>query len=151
MAALGAPLPAAAWPRCRPPSAAPLLAAPPPPSWPWVRPLLPSLSAPPAAASVVAPSARVLAALPAPLPAVAAPLAPARPALLAFPAFPPPLWRPLWSPPPPARLPRAVRRRPAVVGLFPARASLLRLVGAVLAAPPAAAPWLALRAAGGLP
>ena len=133
VAAIGATLPGAAWQRCRTHYAANLMAATPKSSWPWVRTLLHSIYDQPDAESVVAQYDRVLDALSDKLPKVAEHLDAARPDLLAFTAFPKQIWRQIWSNNPQERLNREVRRRTDVVGIFPDRASIIRLVGAVLA------------------
>jgi transposase-like protein len=131
--AIGATLPGAAWQRCRTHYATNLMAVCPKSSWPWVRALLHSVYDQPDAASVHAQFDRVLDALADKLPKVAAHLEAARADVLAFTAFPKEVWRQIWSNNPSERLNREIRRRTDVVGIFPNRDSLIRLVGAVLA------------------
>src|SRR3954467_12893414 len=130
--AIGATLPGAAWQRCRTHYAANLMAATPKASWPWMRALLHSVYDQPDATSVHAQFDRVLDALVDKLPKVAAHLDAARADVLAFTAFPKEVWRQIWSNNPNERLNREIRRRTDVVGIFPDRDALIRLVGAVL-------------------
>jgi putative transposase len=131
--AIAATLPGAAWQRCRTHYAANLMSATPKSSWGWVKALLHSIYDQPDAEAVHAQFDRVVDALAEKLPAVADHLDGARADILAFTAFPKEVWRQIWSNNPTERLNREIRRRTDVVGIFPDRASIIRLVGAVLA------------------
>jgi transposase-like protein len=131
--ALGATLPGASWQRCRTHYAANLMAITPKSSWGWVKALLHSVYDQPDTAAVHAQFDRIVDALTDKLPKVAEHLDQARPDILAFTAYPKELWRQIWSNNPQERLNREIRRRTDVVGIFPDRGSLIRLVGAVLA------------------
>ena len=133
VSAIGATLPGAAWQRCRTHYAANLMSATPKSSWGWVKALLHSIYDQPDAEAVHAQFDRVVDALAEKLPAVAEHLEQARADILAFTAFPKEIWRQIWSNNPNERLNREIRRRTDVVGIFPDRASIIRLVGAVLA------------------
>jgi transposase-like protein len=131
--AIGATLPGASWQRCRTHYAANLMSATPKASWPWVKTLLHSVYDQPDSASVHAQYDRLVDAVAEKLPAVAAHLDAARDDVLAFTGFPKEIWRQIWSNNPQERLNREIRRRTDVVGIFPDRHALIRLVGAVLA------------------
>ena len=131
--AIAATLPGAAWQRCRTHYSANLMSVTPKSSWPWVKALLHSVYDQPDADAVHAQFDRMLDALADKLPTVAEHLEAAREQILAFTAFPPELWRQIWSNNPNERLNREIRRRTNVVGIFPDRTSIIRLVGAVLA------------------
>jgi transposase-like protein len=133
VAATAATLPDAAWQRCRTHYAANLMSATPKSSWGWVKALLHSVYDQPDAESVHAQFDRILDALEGKLPTVAEHLEGARADILAFTAFPQEVWRQIWSNNPNERLNREIRRRTDVVGIFPDRGSIIRLVGAVLA------------------
>jgi putative transposase len=132
VAAIGATLPGASWQRCRTHYAVNLMSVTPKSSWPWVRTLLHSVYDQPDATAVHEQYDRVLDALSDKLPAVAEHLDLARADVLAFASFPKELWRQIWSNNPLSVI-REIRRRTDVVGIFPDRNSVIRLVGAVLA------------------
>jgi len=131
--AIGATLPGASWQRCRTHYAANLMAATPKASWPWVKTLLHSVYDQPDAASVHTQYDRLVEAVAGQLPKIAEHLDAARADVLAFTSFPKEIWRQIWSNNPQERLNREIRRRTDVVGIFPGRDALIRLVGAVLA------------------
>ena len=133
VAAIGATLTGATWQRCRTHYAPNLMSATPKNSWGWVKALLHSVYDQPDAEAVHAQFDRVVDALADKLPAVAAHLEQARADILAFTGFPKEIWRQIWSNNPNERLNREIRRRTDVVGIFPDRTSIIRLVGAVLA------------------
>jgi transposase-like protein len=131
--AIGATLPGASWQRCRTHYAANLMSVTPKASWPWVKTMLHSVYDQPDAASVHAQYDRLVETVAGKLPKVAAHLDAARADVLAFTSFPKEIWRQIWSNNPQERLNREIRRRTDIVGIFPARDALIRLVGAVLA------------------
>jgi putative transposase len=99
----------------------------------WVATAVRSIFAQPDAESVWAQHARVVDTLMLKFPAAAQLLAEAATDILAFTEFPKEHWRQVWSNNPQERLNREIRRRTDVVGIFPNRAAVIRLVGAVLA------------------
>ncbi|HEY0949694.1 IS256 family transposase [Nocardioides sp.] len=131
--AIAANLPGASWQRCRTHYAANLMSTCPKSSWPAVKAMLHSVYDQPDADSVHAQFDKLLDHVTDPLPAVAAHLDAARADLLAFTSFPKEIWRQIWSNNPNERLNKEIRRRTDVVGIFPDRDSVVRLVGAVLA------------------
>jgi putative transposase len=129
--AIAAVLPGASWQRCRTMPCAICCAG--CPSRPRAgRHPVRSIFAQPDAASTHAQHARVVEQLTERFPAAAELLADAAADLLAFTAFPKEHWRQIWSNNPQERLNKELRRRTDVVGIFPNRAAVLRLVGAVL-------------------
>ena len=131
--AIGAAVPGAAWQRCRTHYARNLMNQVPKTAQPWVATLLRTVFEQPDAQAVHAQCEQVIAALEAKFPKAAAHLDEAKADLLAFTAFPHEIWRQIWSNNPQERLNKEIRRRTDVVGIFPDRDSIIRLVGAVLA------------------
>jgi putative transposase len=131
--AIAATLPGAAWQRCRTHYHRNLLTRVPKSAQPWVSTLVRTIFEQPDAASVRAQHAQVVTALEAKFPQAATHLDEARDDILAFTAFPREVWRQIWSNNPQERLNKEIRRRTDVVGIFPGRGAIIRLVGAVLA------------------
>jgi transposase-like protein len=133
VSAIGSVLPGAAWQRCRTHYHRNLLTRVPKSAQPWVSTLVRTIFEQPDAGSVRAQHAQVVTALEAKLPQAAEHLDAARDDILAFTAFPREVWRQIWSNNPQERLNKEIRRRTDVVGIFPNRDAIIRLVGAVLA------------------
>jgi transposase-like protein len=133
VSALGAALPGAAWQRCRTHYLRNLLAKVPKSAQPWVATLVRTVFDQPDADAVTGQFDRVHDTIAAKFPAAAEHLDNARGDLLAFTGFPREIWRQVWSNNPQERLNKEIRRRTDVVGIFPNRAAIIRLVGAVLA------------------
>jgi len=130
--AISSVLRGASWQRCRTHFMRNLLTRVPKASQPLVGAIVRSIWAQPDVQSVREQHARSLDQLKVRFPEAARLLADAREELLAFTAFPKEHWRQIWSNNPQERLNRELRRRTDVVGIFPNRDSIIRLVGAVL-------------------
>ncbi|MGP3921547.1 IS256 family transposase [Nonomuraea sp. 10N515B] len=131
--AIASTLPGASWQRCRTHYARNLITRVPKSAQPWVATMLRTVFEQPDAESVYAQHRHVVQALEAKYPKAAEHLDEAREDILAFAAFPKAVWRQTWSNNPQERLNKEIRRRTDVVGIFPNRDSIIRLVGAVLA------------------
>lgn len=131
--AIAAVLPGCSWQRCRTHFMRNVLCRVPRSAQPFVATLVRTIFAQPSAEEVQAQLARVTLQLEARFPDVARMLEEAGPDITAFSSFPIEHWRQIWSNNPQERLNREIRRRTDVVGIFPDRAAIIRLVGAVLA------------------
>lgn len=132
-AAIAATLPGAAWQRCRTHFMRNLLTRVPKSAQPFVATMVRTIFTQPDAKTTREQHARAVAELRPRFAQAAALLEDAQEELLAFTHFDPDHWRQIWSTNPQERLNRELRRRSDVVGIFPNRAAIIRLVGAVLA------------------
>jgi len=130
--AIASVLPGASWQRCRTHFMRNLLTRVPKSAQSFVATLVRSIFAQPDAASTKAQHARVVEELTKRFPTAADLLTDVSADLLAFAEFPKEHWKQIWSNNPQERLNREIRRRSDVVGIFPNRAAVIRLVGAVL-------------------
>lgn len=131
--AIASTLTGASWQRCRTHYMRNLLTRVPKSAQSMVATLVRTIFEQPDAASVWAQHARVVEQLTERFPAAADHLAEAATDVLAFTGFPKQHWRQIWSNNPQERLNKELRRRTDVVGIFPNRDAVIRLVGAVLA------------------
>jgi transposase-like protein len=131
--AVAATLPGAAWQRCRTHFMRNLLTRVPKSAQSFVATMVRSIFAQPDAEQVHEQHRRIVAQLEGRFPEAALLLEDAGPEILAFTGFPKEHWRQLWSNNSLERLNKEIRRRTDVVGIFPDRASIVRLVGALLA------------------
>jgi putative transposase len=131
--AIAATLPGAAWQRCRTHAMRNLLTRVPKSAQSFVATMVRTIFAQPDAETVHEQYRRIVDQLETRFPEAAALLEEAAADLLAFTAFPKEHWRQLWSNNSLERLNKEIRRRTDVVGIFPDRPSVIRLVGAVLA------------------
>jgi transposase-like protein len=131
--AIASVLPGACWQRCRTHAMRNLLTRVPKAAQAMVATLVRTVFAQSDPDQVRAQFARVVDQLEGQFPAAAELLTEAEADLLAFATFPVEHWRQIWSNNTQERLNRELRRRTDVVGIFPNRAALIRLAGAVLA------------------
>jgi transposase-like protein len=132
-AAVGAALPGASWQRCRTHFMRNLLTRVAKSAQGLVASLVRSIFEQPNADAVWAQHSDVVTKLEERFPEAAKLLDQAAPEVLAFTSFPKEHWRRIWSNNPQERVNKELRRRSDVVGIFPNRASIIRLLGAVLA------------------
>jgi transposase-like protein len=131
--AIGSVLVGAGWQRCRTHFANNLRAKTPKHAWPMVAGMLKSVFEQPDSPAVHRQFREVCAALEGMFDDALALLEAAETDVLAFTAFPVEHWKQIRSNNPQERQNKEIRRRTDVVGIFPDRTSVLRLVGAVLA------------------
>lgn len=131
--AIGEVLPNASWQRCRTHFAKNLSSMVSKTQWPTLSAMFQTIFQQPDAAAVWAQAREVVSFCEHRFPNVANYLEEALDELLAFTSVPKAVWTKVWSNNPTERLNREIRRRTDVVGIFPNRDAVVRLVGAVLA------------------
>ncbi len=130
--AIAAVLPGATWQRCRTHFMRNLLVYVPKSAQGAVATMVRSIFEQPSSEEVWAQHGRIVEQLKPRFDRAAKLLEDAAPNVLAFTSFPKEHWRRLWSNNPQERLNKEIRRRTDVVGIFPNREAVIRLVGAVL-------------------
>jgi len=131
--AIASVLPGAAWQRCRVHFVRNVLTRVPKATQSMVATLIRSIFEQPDHEQVLAQHGRVVEQLTERFADAADMLVGAQADILAFSTFPKEHWRQIWSNNPQERLNKEIRRRTDVVGIFPNRSAVIRLVGAVLA------------------
>jgi transposase-like protein len=131
--AIASVLPGAAWQRCRVHFVRNVLTRVPKATQSMVATLIRSIFDQPDAEQVHLQHARVVEQLAERFGDAADMLISAEADILAFSGFPKEHWRQIWSNNPQERLNKEIRRRTDVVGIFPNRSAVIRLVGSVLA------------------
>ena len=121
------------WQRCRTHFMTNLLTKVPRSGQPWVATMVRTIYQQPSAEEVHMQLERVVDQLSDRFPDASSTLAEAGPDILAFTSFPGSHWKQVWSNNPQERLNKEIRRRTDVVGIFPNRPAVRRLIGAVLA------------------
>ena len=123
----------ASWQRCRTHFMTNLLTKVPRSAQPWVATMVRTIYQQPSAEEVHMQLGRVVDQLSERFPDASSMLAEAGADVLAFTGFPAAHWKQVWSNNPQERLNKEIRRRTDVVGIFPNRSAVRRLIGAVLA------------------
>ena len=122
----------ASWQRCRTHFMTNLLTRVPKSAQPWVATMVRTIYQQPSAEEVHSQLDRVVDQLSPRFPEASLMLAEAGTDILAFTSFPSAHWKQIWSNNPQERLNKEIRRRTDVVGIFPNRPAVRRLIGAVL-------------------
>ena len=123
----------ASWQRCRTHFMTNLLTRVPRSAQPWVATMVRTIYQQPSAEEVHSQLERVVDQLSERFPQASSMLAEDGADVLAFTGFPGAHWKQVWSNNPQERLNKEIRRRTDVVGIFPNRPAVRRLIGAVLA------------------